>query len=57
MPFFIALTLLLKWKPKTPWIILISIIGIIYGAIMKNLVENNAEFAPKILKDIYPEMS
>ena len=31
LPFFIILMTLLKWKPKIPWIIVIAVIGVIYG--------------------------
>lgn len=46
--FFVALMSLLKWKPQVPWIIVIAILGIIYGAVMKECVADK-NLTPKLL--------
>lgn len=51
--FFILLMSLMKWVPGRPWIILVAILGIIYGAIMKAWA---ADIAPVVIGDIYPAM-
>lgn len=56
LPFFIGFIILmslLKWKPQHPWIIVVAILGIIYGAIMKS---SAPDMAPLCLMDIYPKM-
>ena len=39
LPLFVILMTLSKWKPAVPWIIVIAAIGIIYGVIMKEIME------------------
>ena len=51
-----------KWKPAIPWIIVIAALGIVYGIIMRELVEPDtayaaAKFTPLLLKDKYPSLS
>ena len=52
-----------KWKPAIPWIIIIAAIGIIYGVVMKELVEPDITdptkllYTPRLLKHIYPSLS
>lgn len=56
IPFFIGfvfLMSLLKWKPQIPWIIVVAILGVIYGAIMHSAAP---DIAPETLGDIYPKM-
>lgn len=53
---FIALMYLLKYYPKGPWIIIVSVVGIVYGMIMKNLVEDQST-TPRMLRDLYPTMA
>jgi SulP family sulfate permease len=50
---FIALFALLKVYPSKPWIIVIAVIGNIYGIITARYAEN---IKPKLLLDIYPDM-
>jgi len=71
LPFFVVLMSLSKWKPAVPWIIVIASIGIIYGIIMRELVEPDIfygsdgkllpnpkpELTPLLLKDVYPSLS
>jgi len=45
LPFFVVLMSLSRWKPATPWIIVIASIGIIYGIIMRELVEPDIFYA------------
>jgi len=42
-----------KYLPGKPWIILIAILGIIYGYIMSKFVP---QYKPTLLLDKYPEM-
>ena len=42
-----------KYLPGRPWIILIAILGIIYGFLMTKFVPS---FKPTLLLDKYPEM-
>lgn len=71
LPFFVVLMSLLKWKPAVPWIIVIAAIGIVYGIIMRELVEPDIfydasgkllpnpkpQLTPLLLKDVYPTLS
>jgi sulfate permease, SulP family len=52
--FFVALFSLMKFLPGRPWIILIAILGVIYGFITKTYLEN---LKPTLLMDKYPEMA
>lgn len=51
--FFIILMCLSKFVPGKPWIILIAILGIIYGYVMSKFVP---QFKPTLLIDKYAEM-
>jgi len=51
--FFVLLMSLLKWAPGRPWIVLVAVLGILYGWITKTWA---ASVAPVILADIYPVM-
>jgi MFS superfamily sulfate permease-like transporter len=51
---FIALMWLSKYRPGKPWIVLIAIIGVIYGWVMTTWVES---FKPKLLGDLYPTLT
>ena len=53
LPFYVSLMFLLKYKPQIPWIIVIAILGVIYGAIMKEGVADQ-KMTPVLLRDIYP---
>lgn len=50
---FVVLMLLSKYLPGRPWIVLIAIIGVIYGFCMATYSE---DLKPKLLRDLYPEM-
>jgi len=52
--FFVLLMSLMKWVPGRPWIVLVAVLGILYGWITKTWA---ATVAPTILLDIYPVMS
>lgn len=56
LPFYVSLMFLLKYKPQIPWIIVIAILGVIYGAIMKEGV-NDPKMTPVLLRDIYPQLT
>jgi len=51
--FFVLLMSLMKWVPGRPWIVLVAVLGILYGWITKTWA---ATVAPTILLDIYPVM-
>lgn len=51
--FFAVLMTLSKLFPGKPWIILVAILGIIYGFIMTKFVPL---YKPTLLLDKYPEM-
>jgi len=65
LPLFVILMTLSKWKPAVPWIIVIAAIGIIYGVIMKEIMEPDLDVkswkkyqsTPVLLKNIYPSLS
>jgi len=51
-----------RWKPAVPWIIVIAALGIVYGMIMRLVVEPDVKYAdasytPFLLKDKYPTLS
>lgn len=48
---FVTLMLLSKYLPGRPWIVLIALIGVIYGYVMANFYEASK---PKLLRDLYP---
>ena len=50
---FITLMTLLKVYKGRPWLILIAIIGMVYGIITKELIPS---IKPKLLGELYPEM-
>ena len=56
LPFYVALMSLLRWKPQIPWIIVIAVIGIIYGIVMKEVIADPVK-TPTLLKDVYPTLS
>lgn len=41
MLFFTVLMSLFAWKPTVPWIIVIAILGIVYGVVMKEAVADD----------------
>ena len=51
--FFGILMYLSKYLPGRPWIILIALLGIIYGVVMAKFVPS---LKPTLLLDKYPEM-
>jgi len=51
--FFVLLMSLMKWVPGRPWIVLVAVLGILYGWITKTWATT---VAPTILLDIYPAM-
>jgi len=51
--FFVFLMTLMKMRPGRPWIVLVAVLGILYGWITKTWA---ATAAPTILADIYPVM-
>ena len=51
---FIGLMVLMKKNPKKPWIILIALIGLVYGLVTSFWI---SDIKPHVLKDIYPEMT
>ena len=56
IPFFLFFALLfslMKYLPGRPWIILVAILGVIYGALSENMFPS---FKPTLLKDKYPDM-
>jgi len=58
---FLTLMLLSKYLPGRPWIVLIAIAGVIYGAVTakwyNDPLETGTDIKPKLLKDLYPELS
>lgn len=59
---FITLMLLSKYLPGRPWIILIAIIGIIYGFVTAKYAnepdpEKGTDIKPKLLRELYPTLS
>lgn len=50
--FFSILMYLAKYKPGKPWIILIAVLGIIYGFAFDSV----KSIRPTLLKDKYPDM-
>ena len=45
--------MLLSWKlPGRPWIVLISVIGIVYGYVITSYF---SDLKPRLLRDMYPE--
>jgi ABC-type antimicrobial peptide transport system permease subunit len=42
-----------KYLPGRPWIILIALLGIIYGVVMAKFIPS---LKPTLLLDVYPEM-
>lgn len=51
--FFVALMSLLQWKPKVPWIIIVAIIGCLYGFLTSTFMPG---LKPFLLMDKYPSM-
>lgn len=51
---FAALMLLSKYLPGRPWIVLIAIIGVIYGSAISHW---SPEDKPKLLGDLYPTLT
>ena len=51
--FFVILMALAKYLPGKPWIVLIAIVGTLYGYIMTKFAPS---FKPTLLRDKYPEM-
>lgn len=56
MLFFTVLMSLFAWKPTVPWIIVIAILGIVYGVVMKEAVADDT-MTPMMLQDLYPRMA
>ena len=52
--FFVMLYSLMKFLPGRPWIIVISVMGVIYGVLSENFFPS---FKPTLLKNKYPDMT
>jgi MFS superfamily sulfate permease-like transporter len=48
---FGSLMFLSKYLPGRPWIVMIALIGVIYGYVMATF---NPDMKPKLLRDLYP---
>lgn len=59
---FTVLMLLSKYLPGRPWIILIAIVGVIYGAVTDRWFNESdptkgSDIKPKLLRDLYPALT
>lgn len=48
---FIPLWFASKYRPRIPWIFILCIVGLIFGAIVRN-----TDWKPDLLIDLYPSM-
>ena len=51
---FTVLMWLSKYRPGKPWIVMIAVIGIAYGAAMSKWSPENK---PKLLRELYPSLA